>query len=54
MRDGLIEPIIVRPQKNIRFQLIAGERRLRVIKDYTDMANIQAKISIVDNLQANE
>ncbi|MBC8438504.1 MAG: ParB/RepB/Spo0J family partition protein, partial [Deltaproteobacteria bacterium] len=35
--DGLIEPIIVRPQQKGRFQLIAGERRLRAIKDYTDM-----------------
>ena len=51
-QDGLIEPIIVRPQKNGRFQLIAGERRLRAIKDYTDMMSIQAKIAVVDNLQA--
>jgi len=48
----LIEPIIVRPQKKGKFQLIAGERRLRAIKDYTDMMNIQAKIAIVDDLQA--
>ena len=52
LRDGLIEPIIVRPQKTGRFQLIAGERRLRAIKDYTDMTNIQAKIADVDDLQA--
>ena len=52
LRDGLIEPIIVRPQKNGRFQLIAGERRLRAIKDYTDMTSIQAKIAVVDDLQA--
>ena len=50
--DGLIEPIVVRPQKKERFQLIAGERRLRAIKDYTDMTNIQAKIAEVDDLQA--
>ncbi len=52
LKDGLIEPIIVRPQKKDRFQLIAGERRLRAIKDYTDMKMIQAKIADVDDLQA--
>ena len=35
-----------------RFQLIAGERRLRAIKEYTDMKMIQAKIADVDDLQA--
>ena len=48
----MIEPIIIRPQKKGRFQLIAGERRLRAIKDYTDMKMIQAKIADVDDLQA--
>jgi hypothetical protein len=52
VKDGLIEPIIVRPQKKDRFQLIAGERRLRAIKEYTDMKMIQAKIADVDDLQA--
>ena len=52
LRDGLIEPIVVRPQQKGRFQLIAGERRLRAIKDYTDMTSIQAKIADVDDLQA--
>jgi len=52
VQDGLIEPIVVRPQKNGRYQLIAGERRLRAIKDYTDMTIIQAKIADVDDLQA--
>ena len=51
-RDGLIEPVIVRPQKNGRYQLIAGERRFRAIRDYTDMTMIQAKIADVDDLQA--
>ena len=38
--------------KKDRFQLIAGERRLRAIKDYTDMTMVQAKIADVDDLQA--
>jgi len=37
-----------------RFQLIAGERRLRAIKDNTGMTIIQAKMADIDNLQANE
>lgn len=44
VQDGLIEPIILRPQKNGRFQLIAGERRFRAIRDYTGLTTIQAKI----------
>ncbi|MBT4025298.1 MAG: ParB/RepB/Spo0J family partition protein [Desulfobacula sp.] len=52
VRDGLIEPIIVRSQQNGRFQLIAGERRLRAVKDFTDITMIQAKIADVDDLHA--
>lgn len=52
VQDGLIEPIILCPQQKGRFQLIAGERRFRAIKDYTDMTTIQAKIADVDDLQA--
>jgi len=52
LQDGLIEPIIVRPQQKDRFQLIAGERRLRAIKEYTDMTMTQAKIADVSDLQA--
>jgi ParB family transcriptional regulator, chromosome partitioning protein len=52
LQDGLIEPVIVRPHKKDRFQLIAGERRLRAIKDYTDLSDIQAKIAEVDDLKA--
>ena len=50
--DGLIEPIILRPQKNGRFELIAGERRLRAVREYTYMDDIQAKIVEVDDLKA--
>jgi len=39
--DGLIEPIVVRPNGG-RYQLIAGERRWRAIRDYTDMEAIPA------------
>ena len=52
LQDGLIEPVIVRPHKKDRFQLIAGERRLRAIKDYTDVSVVQAKIAQVDDLKA--
>jgi hypothetical protein len=50
--DGLIEPIILRAKRKDRFQLIAGERRLKAIKKYTDMTIIQAKIADVDDLHA--
>jgi ParB-like chromosome segregation protein Spo0J len=50
--DGLIEPIVVRPQKKGRLELIAGERKLRTIREYTDMDDIQAKIVITDDLKA--
>ena len=33
-REGLIEPIVVRPKKG-RYELIAGERRFRAVRDYT-------------------
>jgi len=34
-REGLIEPIIVRP-KSDRYEMIAGERRLRAVRDFTE------------------
>ena len=34
MQDGLISPILVRPSGE-GFELIAGERRSRAIRDYT-------------------
>ncbi|MBF0450157.1 MAG: ParB/RepB/Spo0J family partition protein [Candidatus Magnetomorum sp.] len=49
--DGLIEPIIARP-KDDRYELIAGERRFRAVKQYTSFETIQAKIIHVDDLQA--
>ncbi len=50
-REGLIEPIVVRPIRK-RYELIAGERRLRAIRDYTELETIQAQIVTVDDLQA--
>jgi ParB-like chromosome segregation protein Spo0J len=50
-RDGLIEPIVVRP-KSGRYELIVGERRLRAIRDYTEMETIQSQVVHVGDLQA--
>ena len=50
-RDGLIEPIIVRPIDK-RYQLIAGERRLQAVRDFTEIETIQAQIVIAGDLQA--
>lgn len=50
-QDGLIEPIVVRPNGE-RYQLIEGERRWRAIRDYTDMKTIAARIVNVNDLQA--
>lgn len=30
--NGLLQPIVVRPQGNMRYELIAGERRLRAVR----------------------
>jgi len=50
-REGLIEPIVVRP-KGDRYELIAGERRFRAVRDFTEMETIQAQIVIAGDLQA--
>jgi len=50
-RDGLISPILVRPMGN-RFELIAGERRFRTIRDHTDRQTIAARIVEVDDIGA--
>ncbi len=50
-REGLIEPIVVRPIRK-RYELIAGERRLRAIREYTELKTIQAQVVHVDDLQA--
>ncbi len=38
-REGLIGPIMVRPNGG-RYELIAGERRLRAVRDYTEIKTI--------------
>jgi len=50
-RDGLIEPIVIRPL-NGRYQLIAGERRWRAVRDYTDLKTIEAKVKPANDLEA--
>jgi ParB/RepB/Spo0J family partition protein len=50
-RDGLIAPILVRPVGN-RYELIAGERRFRAIRDHTDRLTIQARIIEVGDIGA--
>jgi len=50
-REGLIEPIVLRP-KSDRYELIAGERRLRAVRDFTEMETIQSQIVIAGDLQA--
>ncbi len=49
--EGLIEPIVLRPKRD-RYKLIAGERRFRAVRDFTEMETIQAQIVIAGNLQA--
>ena len=42
-RTGLIEPIVVR-LKGRRYEIIAGERRFRATRYYTNLKTIQAQI----------
>ena len=51
-QNGLIEPIVVRLNGGNRFQLIAGDRRFRAVRDYTDMKTIPAQIIKVNDLEA--
>ena len=50
-REGLIEPIVVR-LKGRRYEIIAGERRFRGIRDYANLKTIPAKINKADEFQA--
>lgn len=49
-RDGLIEPIVIRP-KDKRYELIAGERRWRAVK-LVGLPTILSRVIVVSDLQA--
>jgi ParB family chromosome partitioning protein len=51
-QNGLIEPIVVRRNGGNRFHIIAGDRRFRAVRDYTDMKTIPAQIIKVNDLEA--
>lgn len=50
-RDGLIEPIVVRPNAD-GYELIAGERRWRAVSELTEQPTILTRIVEVGDLQA--
>jgi ParB/RepB/Spo0J family partition protein len=50
-RDGLIQPIVVR-RKNGGPELIAGERRVQAIRDYTGIKSVPARVVEVSDIQA--
>ncbi|MEE8399005.1 MAG: ParB/RepB/Spo0J family partition protein [Desulfobacterales bacterium] len=50
-REGLIFPILVRPLGK-GYELIAGERRFRAIRDYTTGMTIEARILEADDIAA--
>ncbi len=50
-REGLIGPIMVRPN-GARYELIAGERRLRAVRDYTEIKAIAAQVVEANDLEA--
>ncbi len=50
-REGLIGPIMVRSNGG-RYELIAGERRLRAVRDYTEIKTIAAEVVKKNDLEA--
>ena len=50
-QNGLFHPILVRSVDE-GFELIAGERRFRAVRDYTDMETIEAKVVEADDIGA--
>ena len=51
LREGLIEPIVVR-RKGRHYEIIAGERRFRAVRDFTEMKTIPAQIVKATDLEA--
>ncbi|MBB3105271.1 ParB/RepB/Spo0J family partition protein [Azomonas macrocytogenes] len=49
---GLNNPVVVRPRPNGRYELIAGERRLRAIRGILGQATIDAIVRDVDDAEA--
>ena len=50
-QDGLIQPIVVR-RKNGNPELIAGERRVQAIRDYTGIKSLAARVVEASDIQA--
>ena len=62
--QGIIEPIVVRPSNNNRYEIVAGERRWRaaqiarldtvpcIVRNYTDEE--AAEVSIIENIQRED
>ncbi len=51
LREGLIEPIVVH-RKGRRYEIIAGKRRFRAVRDFMEMKTIPAQIVKATDLQA--
>jgi len=51
LREGLIEPLMLR-RKGRRYEIIAGERRFRAVRDFTEMKTIPAQIVKETDLEA--
>ena len=52
-REGQIEPIVVRRNGGVNYELIVGHRRVEAVRKYTKMNTILAQIIEVDDLQAS-
>lgn len=61
LENGLIQPIVVRPSLNGKYEIVAGERRFKaasmvgyqkipcIVQDYTDLQS--AQIALIENIQ---